>query len=168
MNYHNITHDDMLNGDGLRVVLWVAGCEHHCKECQNPITWSPNNGVIFDEKAKQEIFEELKKTHVSGITFSGGDPLHPRNRSHTFLLMKQIKEKFPKKTIWIYTGYTWEQIQENKYLKTIIKFADVLVDGKFEKEKLNVNYHWAGSTNQRVICVRESIKKGQVVLHDNQ
>ena len=168
MKYHNITHDDMLNGDGLRVVLWVAGCEHHCKGCQNPITWNPNKGITFDDKAKEEIFEELGKTHVSGITFSGGDPLHPRNRSHVFLLIKQIKEKFPTKTIWVYTGYTWEQIQGNKYLPSVIKFVDVLVDGKFEKEKADFNYHWAGSTNQRVIDVQESIKKGQVVLYDNQ
>ena len=77
MRYHNITKDDMLNGDGLRVVLWVAGCSHHCKGCQNPITWDPDGGIPFDEAAKQEIFEQLDKDYISGITFSGGDPLHP-------------------------------------------------------------------------------------------
>lgn len=168
MKYHNITHDDMLNGEGLRVVLWVAGCDHHCKGCQNPVTWNPDGGIVFDADAKKEIFRELKKKHVAGITFSGGDPLHPRNRSHVFMLMKQIREKFPDKTIWIYTGYTWEQIQENKYLPTVIKFADVLVDGRFEQGLAEVNYHWAGSTNQRVIDIQESIKKGQVVLYDNK
>ena len=163
MNYHNITHDDMLNGEGLRVVLWVAGCEHYCKGCQNPVTWNPNDGILFDANAKKEIFDELEKKHVAGITFSGGDPLHPRNRSDVFALMKEIKAKFPNKTIWMYTGYTWEQISWHM----IFDYVDVLIDGKFEKEKLEVNYHWAGSTNQRVIDVRESIKKGKVVLYDN-
>ena len=79
MRYHNITHDDMLNGDGLRVVLWVAGCEHACEECQNPITWSPEGGIEFDCEAMDEIETELKKPHIAGITFSGGDPLHPSN-----------------------------------------------------------------------------------------
>ena len=76
MRYHNITKEDMLNGDGLRVVLWFAGCSHHCRNCQNPITWDPDGGLLFDESAKQEIFEELKKDYTSGITFSGGDPLY--------------------------------------------------------------------------------------------
>ena len=80
MRYHNITKDDMLNGDGLRVVLWLAGCEHHCKNCQNPVTWDPDGGLPFDEAAKAEIYEELDKEYVSGITFSGGDPLLLRNR----------------------------------------------------------------------------------------
>ena len=81
MRYHNITKDDMLNGDGLRVVLWVAGCGHHCKGCQNPITWDPNGGIPFDDAAKAEIFEQLDKDYISGITFSGGDPLHEANRA---------------------------------------------------------------------------------------
>ena len=81
MRYHNITHDDMLNGDGLRAVLWVAGCNHRCKECHNPITWDIDGGIPFDDVAKTEIFAELDKDYISGITFSGGDPLHPENRA---------------------------------------------------------------------------------------
>ena len=94
MRYHNITKDDMLNGDGLRVVLWVAGCSHCCKECHNPITWDPNGGLPFDEAAKQEIYEQLDKSYISGITFSGGDPLHSANRLDVRNLMEEIKEKF--------------------------------------------------------------------------
>ena len=93
MRYHNITKDDMLNGDGLRVVLWVSGCVHCCKECHNPITWDPNGGLEFDEEAKQEIFDELEKSYVSGITFSGGDPLHISNVYEVTALAKEIKEK---------------------------------------------------------------------------
>ena len=80
MQYHNITKDDMLNGDGLRVVLWVAGCTHGCKECQNPVTWDPNGGLLFDERAKEELFEQLEKSYISGITYSGGDPLYVGKR----------------------------------------------------------------------------------------
>ena len=105
MRYHNITKDDMLNGDGLRVVLWVAGCEHHCPNCQNPVTWDINGGLEFDEAAKKGIFDEKKKNYVSGITFSGGDPLHTQNRKDVGALIEEIKEKFPNKTIWIYSGY---------------------------------------------------------------
>ena len=94
MRYHNITKDDMLNGDGLRVVLWVAGCEHHCPNCQNPVTWDINGGLEFDEAAKKEIFDELEKNYVSGITFSGGDPLHTQNRKDVGALIEEIKEKF--------------------------------------------------------------------------
>ena len=108
MRYHNITKDDMLNGDGLRVVLWVSGCSHCCKGCQNPITWDVNGGVVFDESAKQEIFDQLDKPYISGITFSVGDPLHSANRMDVRTLMAEIREKYPNKTIWLYTGGTWE------------------------------------------------------------
>ena len=90
MNYHDITKDDMLNGDGLRVVLWVAGCTHHCQGCQNPITWDVTGGLPFDEAAEKELFEALAKPYCSGITFSGGDPLHPFNREEVFRLMKKF------------------------------------------------------------------------------
>lgn len=167
MRYHNITQDDMNNGDGLRVVLWVAGCEHHCKGCQNPVTWNPDDGLVFDKRAFNEIMKALEKSYVAGITFSGGDPLHPQNRGAVFSIMKAVQKRFPKKTIWVYTGYTWEQILENKYLLAVAKYADVLVDGRFEEELKDVNYHWAGSTNQRVIDVQKSLQKGEVVLHES-
>ena len=97
----------MLNGDGLRVVLWVAGCNHCCRECQNPITWDPNGGLPFTEAEEAEIFTELDKDYIGGITFSGGDPLHPSNISTVTALAKKIREKYPNKTIWLYTGSLW-------------------------------------------------------------
>ena len=100
MRYHNITKADMLNGDGLRVVLWLAGCSHHCQACQNPITWDANDGLIFDEEAKREVFAELEKSWCSGLTLSGGDPLYVGNRKDVSLLVKEIKSKFPDKNIW--------------------------------------------------------------------
>lgn len=162
MRYHNITKDDMLNGDGLRVVLWVAGCSHCCKECHNPITWDPNGGLEFDEAAKQEIFTELEKDYVSGITFSGGDPLHINNMHEVTELAEEIKKKYPNKTIWLYTGSTWEEIAHMQ----VVQYVDVLVDGEFEIDKKDTKLHWKGSANQRVINVPETLKKGEVVLHE--
>ena len=161
MKYHNITKDDMLNGDGLRVVLWVAGCGHHCRECQNPITWDPNGGIPFDGEAREEIFEQLEKDYMAGITFSGGDPLHEANLKEVTALAKEIRSRYPKKTIWLYTGYLWEEIREWE----IMKYLDILVDGRFEPEKKDLTLKWKGSYNQRVINVPKSLELGQVVLH---
>ncbi len=153
MRYHNITKDDMLNGDGLRVVLWVAGCSHCCKECQNPITWDPNGGLLFDEAAKQEIFEQLGKPYISGITLSGGDPLHAANRLDVRNLIEEIKAKFPDKTVWMYTGDSWEHILHYP----VMKYVDVLVDGEFIVEQKDVKLLWKGSKNQRVIDVQKTL-----------
>ncbi len=161
MRYHNITKDDMLNGDGLRTVLWVAGCSHGCKNCQNPITWDICGGIPFDEAAKEELFAELKKSYISGITFSGGDPLHVKNRDEVGALIKEIHERFPDKTIWVYTGYQWEEIEDLPYMK----YVDVLVDGKFVEELKDLNLHWKGSSNQKVIDVKKTREKGEIVLH---
>ena len=153
MRYHNITKDDMKNGDGLRVVLWVAGCSHCCKDCQNPITWDPDGGLEFDDNAKEELFEQLRKNYISGITFSGGDPLHQANISDIRKLSEEIKEKFPDKTQWLYTGYSWEEIFKNPVLNCI----DVVVDGEFDCNQKDNTLMWKGSKNQRVIDVRKTM-----------
>lgn len=160
MRYHNITKDDMLNGTGLRVVLWVAGCNHGCKGCQNPVTWDINGGLPFDEAAKEEIFDELKKPYIEGITLSGGDPLHPVNRKDVEGLVAEIRAKFPEKTIWLYTGFSWEEV---KYLP-FIKKLDVLVDGRFIEALKDTKLYWRGSSNQKVIDVKKSLIKSSVVL----
>ncbi|MCI5823230.1 MAG: anaerobic ribonucleoside-triphosphate reductase activating protein [Pararoseburia sp.] len=161
MRYHNITKDDMLNGDGLRVVLWVAGCDHCCKECQNPITWDPNGGLEFDQGAKDELFEALDKDYISGITFSGGDPLYFGNRPDVEKLAEEVHRRFPQKTIWMYTGFTYEAISDLK----VLDYVDVLVDGEFVVEQKNTQLYWRGSANQRVIDVKASKKAGEVILH---
>ena len=155
MRYHNITKDDMLNGDGLRVVLWVAGCSHCCKGCQNPLTWDPEGGLLFDDAAKREIFEQLSQSYISGITFSGGDPMHEANRLDVRNLMAEIKEKYPQKTIWMYTGDVWENIYQNP----MMQYVNVLVDGEFDIDKLDAKLLWKGSSNQRVIDVQASLKQ---------
>lgn len=151
----------MLNGEGLRTVLWVAGCSHNCPQCHNPVTWDINGGLVFDEAAKEELFEELEKDYISGVTFSGGDPLHEKNREEIGKLVAEIREKFPDKTIWLYTGYNWEEICDLPFLLNV----DVLVDGEFKIEEKDNSLHWKGSANQRVIDVKESLKTGKVQLY---
>ena len=181
INYHNITHDDMNNGDGLRVVLWLSGCSHHCYNCQNPQTWNPDSGIQFDESAKQEIFNELSKDYISGITFSGGDPLHEQNLDEVLKLIKQIRISFPEKTIWLYTGYNFDLLNSkyNEYKYTpfaanadewltrweIISNVDVLVDGEYIDEQRDITLKWRGSSNQRVIDVKQSLTQNKIVLY---
>ncbi|MBQ2671134.1 MAG: anaerobic ribonucleoside-triphosphate reductase activating protein [Clostridia bacterium] len=160
MRYHNITKDDMLNGDGLRVVLWVAGCEHHCEKCQNPVTWDICGGLEFDAAAKDELFSDLNKPYISGITFSGGDPLHPQNREDIGKLIEKFVKKFPDKTIWLYTGYEWNEIKDLPFIKNV----DILVDGKYIDALRDVNLPWRGSSNQKVIDVKKSLEIGKTVL----
>lgn len=175
MNYHNITKCDMKNGPGLRVVLWVSGCSHRCRGCHNKITWDPRSGILFDNDAKIEVLEELHKEYCDGITISGGDPLYPGNRDDVYELIKVIKFKYPNKSIWIYTGYTWEELIEeaqvislkSPLIAEILKHTDVLVDGEFNIELADQNYRWAGSKNQRVIDVQESIKQGGIVFYES-
>lgn len=150
----------MLNGDGLRVVLWVAGCSHCCKECQNPLTWDPNGGLPFDDAAKEEIFEQLDKPYISGITFSGGDPLHSANRLDVRNLMAEIRQKYPDKTIWLYTGDSWENICHY----AAMQYIDVLVDGEFQIDKKDNKLLWKGSSNQRVIDVQKSLKQTDPIV----
>lgn len=163
MRYHDITKDDMLNGDGLRVVFWVAGCTHRCHNCQNPVTWDINGGLPFDDAAKEEIFGELRKDYISGITLSGGDPMHPQHRAEIFELAKEIREKFPTKTIWSYTGFLWEELQNESGMK----YIDVLIDGEFKEELLNTKLHWVGSSNQRIIDVQKTLESGKICLWED-
>ena len=164
MNYHNITKDDMLNGDGLRVVLWVSGCTHCCDGCQNPETWEISSGIEFDKAAYDELFTALEPDYISGITFSGGDPLHPFNKEEVLKLAKEIKEKMPEKTVWLYTGFLWEEIKDAIDLTNI----DVLVDGEFKQELNDNNLKWIGSSNQRIIDVQKTLKEGNIILHCSQ
>ena len=150
----------MLNGDGLRVVLWVSGCTHQCPECQNPITWDLAGGLPFDEEAENELFDALKPAYVSGITFSGGDPLHPFNQGEITRLAKKFKELEPEKTAWLYTGFSWENIKD----LDVMKYIDVLVDGEFMADLKDNNLHWIGSANQRVIDVQKSLNSNKVEL----
>lgn len=169
MRYHNITKADMLNGEGLRVVLWVSGCSHQCPGCQNAITWNPNDGLEFDAAAKQEIFNELAKDWCSGITFSGGDPLFYENRSTIAEMVVEIRNKYPNKTIWLYTGYRYdellEQMKDDNDLNIILHHIDVLLDGRFMLKLADIKIHYVGSSNQEIIDVPKSLKANTKILY---
>lgn len=180
IHYHNITHDDMLNGDGLRVVLWVAGCEHKCKECQNPITWDCDGGIPLTQWEEAEFWEWLSKPWTQGATFSGGDPLHPKNRNKIADMCREIKEKYPSKDIWIYTGYTLKEengefvfdINGNTFAFEALQYVDVIVDGRFECETRkkdiaeNKKVYWRGSSNQRIIDIHQSMKEKKIIVRE--
>ncbi len=189
MNYIKITKNDIANGEGVRVVLWLSGCSHNCKGCHNPQTHNPKSGILFDIEARKELLKALGNEWISGITFSGGDPLNKNNLQDILILIEEIKQTFSDKTIWIYTGYTWEQIMEPNYVKVdkcnpiqgwvsnevdeflrglrqiIVSKCDVLVDGRYEEDKRDITLRWRGSSNQRVIDVQQSIKDNKVVLY---
>ena len=160
MRYHDITKDDMRNGPGLRAVLWVSGCEHHCPGCQNPVTWDPEDGLVFDEKAHDELMDILGRDYISGLTLSGGDPLYPGNRDAVLSLCREVKSAYPDKTIWLYTGYDYEDIRDLE----IMQYIDVLVDGRYEEDKRDVLLHWKGSSNQRVIDNVRSRENGGICI----
>lgn len=160
MNYHNITTDDMLNGQGLRTVLWVSGCSLHCPNCQNPETHDACSGIEFDEQAENEFFEKLSKSYIRGATFSGGHPLEEYNYETVLRLCKKIKTQLPNKTIWLYTGFLWENVKEME----IFNYVDVVCDGPFVESLKDNKLHWVGSSNQRVIDVKASKEQDTIIL----
>lgn len=170
MKYHNITKADMLNGEGLRVVLWTSGCIHHCPACQNALTWDENDGLDFDDSAIKEIYDELEKDWCSGLTLSGGDPLFIPNREVIKNLVTNVKKLYPNKTIWSYTGYTWEELMEqvktDKNLKAILENIDVLLEGRFILKEAEEKLRYVGSANQRIIDVPKTLaNNNEIVLY---
>lgn len=181
LNYHKIEKTSVANGTGIRVVLWVSGCTCFCEGCQNPQTWPFDSGNPFDEKAKEELFAAIDKPYIQGITFSGGHPLEPENVNDVYDLILEIKEKFPEKDIWLYTGYKWESIlnpvitdnfnpERDSWLdnrRNIVSNCDIVVDGKYIEDLKDITLKWRGSSNQRVIDVKETLKRGEVVLWES-
>lgn len=160
MNYHKITQYDCSNGPGIRTVLWVSGCNHHCLGCHNPDTWDPNSGKVFTTSALDTLVESLSSPYISGLTVSGGDPLYVENRITLAGILSHIKSIYPNKSIWLYTGYKYEDIS---YLP-ILDYVDVLVDGQFILGKKDITLLYRGSSNQRLIDVPKTRKLGEVVL----
>ena len=147
MNFQGIEKSSMLNGDGLRCVLWVSGCNHHCKGCHNPDTWDPDSGRPFFLKDYWEIIERVDKDYCDGLTLSGGDPMYPKNREEILCLCKMFRRDFGNtKTIWMYTGYSFEEIKD----EPVLEYLDVIVDGPYIEAQRNINRQWCGSENQRV------------------
>lgn len=160
MNYHKIEKSSIANGTGVRCVLWVSGCRCQCKNCQNPQTWNFDSGKVFDVSAIQEICSQLEKPYIAGLTISGGHPLEPENIQVCTILCMYLKTRFPTKTIWLYTGWSWEEIVHMK----ILEYIDVVVDGKYIEEEKDITLQWRGSKNQRVIDVQKSLNNKMIVL----
>ncbi len=153
MNFCEIKKYDIANGDGVRVSLFVSGCRNHCKGCFNPETWDFNYGDLYTEDTENEIMEALKPEHISGLTVLGGDPFEPENIETVTELCKKVKETYPDKTIWVYTGYYFEDFKDRE----IMKYIDILVDGPFEIDKKDISLSFRGSSNQRIIDIKEEL-----------
>lgn len=164
MNYHKIEKTSIANGPGVRCVLWVSGCNCKCKGCHNPETWDFDSGQPFDDAAKQELFDVLSKPWIQGITFSGGNPLD--TPYPIFSLAQEIRKKFPDKNIWLYSGYTYEQICQSREKFKVLTAIDVLVDGPYIESQRDITLPFRGSKNQRIIDVKKTLQQNEVVLLD--
>ena len=160
MNYLSMTKAEIANGRGVRVALWVSGCNHYCKNCQNPESWNCNAGKKFTDEDFNNLIKELSLPYYDGLTLTGGDPLHPSNIKDVENIVIKLKELLPNKTIWCYTGYDYEQV---KHLN-IMNYIDVLVDGLYIDELRDITLPFKGSSNQRVINMPETIKQKKIVL----
>ena len=160
MRYKDITCPDVCNGTGCRVILWLQGCTHHCKGCQNPETWCFNGGKEFDAKAKDKLIELLKLPYIKGLTLSGGDPLFQPEACT--LIAKHAKEIGL--DVWCYTGFTFEALLKNEKALDLLKYVDVLVDGPFILKEKSYNVDFRGSRNQRVIDVPKSLEEKRAIV----
>lgn len=170
MNYAVIKPWDIANGPGVRVSLFVSGCTHHCKDCFNPEAWDFDYGEVFDEAVMERILDMMKPDYIKGITYLGGEPFDPRNQEGLLILSKKIKERYPKKSIWSFTGYVYEKNLPivDGVTEALLSYLDVLVDGPFVAEKKNLSLRFRGSSNQRLIDMPRTLKNNAVVLWDER
>lgn len=169
MNYADIKKIDVANGEGVRVSVFVSGCNHHCKGCFNQCAWDFNYGKKFTEKEEQQIIDYMNHDYISGLSLLGGEPLEPKNQEGLLPLVKKVKEKFPDKNIWCYTGFDFEKdvvgkmAKNNETTRELLKYIDVIVDGKFEEDKRDLKLQFRGSSNQKIVDVKKSLQTGQIV-----
>ena len=170
MNYSNIKFNDIANGEGVRTSLFVSGCTHHCKHCFNPETWDFNYGKVFDKNVEQEILKRLAPDYINGLTLLGGEPMEPANQKGLLEFVKTVKQTYPNKTIWCYSGYLFdsELLAPSRahcpWTKELLSYIDILVDGEFVEELKDITLRFKGSSNQRIIDVQQSLALGKVVL----
>ena len=169
MNYAEIKNCDIANGPGVRISLFVSGCTHHCPGCFNQVAWDFDYGQPFTQQTIDEILELLKPGYIRGLTLLGGEPFEPENQGAIVELLRQIKEKYPQKSIWAFSGYLFEHILSGKLgewaiTREYLGYLDVLVDGPFVEAKKNLSLRFRGSENQRIIDVPASLAQNKVVL----
>lgn len=169
MNYSAIKKCDVANGPGVRVSLFVSGCTHHCKGCFNAETWDFNFGSEFTKTQEEEIIEHLKPEHIKGFSLLGGEPFEPSNQRVLVSLLKRIKKIYPQKTVWCYTGYLLEDelLNESRarceVTDEMLSYIDILVDGEFKEELKDLRLRFRGSSNQRIIDLKETLKGKEIV-----
>ncbi len=170
MNYSAIKYYDIANGPGVRTSLFVSGCTLRCKGCFNYTAWDFNSGQPFTKETEEEILESLRSEHVSGLTILGGEPMELQNRQALLPFIKRVREEFPKLSIWVYSGYTWETDHLDRMQKEwpetreLLSLLDVIVDGKFDIDQYSLMLKFRGSKNQRIIDVQKSLATGETVL----
>ncbi len=172
MNYATIKECDVANGPGVRVSVFVSGCNHHCKGCFNEVAWDFNYGDKFTDETIDRVLQDLDHEYIAGLSLLGGEPLEYQNQKGLLPLVRKVKEKFPNKTIWCYTGFDFEKDVMGKMYnnweetKELISDIDVIVDGKFELEKKNPSLQFRGSENQRLIDVKKTLSENKIVWAD--
>lgn len=171
MNYGQVYYTDTANGVGCRTAFFVSGCYHHCPGCFNEATWDFNYGKPFTKDVEDEIVESLKPPYMDGLTILGGEPMERANQEAVCHLIQRVKKEAPHATIWMYSGFTWEELLDKDYLRCHSKYTsdilsniDVLVDGRFELKLKDFRLRFRGSSNQRIIDVKKSLSSGKVVL----
>ncbi len=170
MNYSVIKECDVANGPGIRTTLFVSGCPHHCKGCFNEATWDYNYGQPFTDATIEYIINTMRPDYIAGLTLLGGEPFDPANQPALIPLVKRVKEEFPNKNIWCFTGYLFDKeicdkmLKEYDFTGELLSYIDVLVDGRFVEEKKDLMLKFKGSSNQRTILVKESLESGSINL----
>ncbi len=172
MNYADIKKADIANGLGVRVSVFVSGCNHHCKNCFNPEAWDFNYGKEFTDEEISKVIKELDHPYVTGLSLLGGEPLEHINQQGLLPLLRKVKQQLPDKNVWCYTGYTFDnEVMGNMFnnweeTPELLSYIDVMVDGKFEEEKKDIKLRFRGSSNQRIIDVKKSMKEKKVILYE--
>lgn len=173
MNYATIKKHDVANGPGVRVSLFVSGCNHKCKNCFNSEAWDFNYGTLFTDETIEEILVALKPDYIKGLSLLGGEPFEPKNQSEVLRLLEIFKKTYPEKDVWCYSGFDFEKdmlskrLDESERVKKMLAHIDFLVDGKFVEKLKNPNLRFKGSANQRIIDVKKSLAGGHLVLWEN-
>lgn len=173
MNYATIKNCDIANGPGVRVSLFVSGCTHHCKGCFNEVAWDFDYGEPFTQATIDSILDMLRPDFVKGITLLGGEPFEPQNQPALVDLLRQIRAKYPQKSVWAFSGYLFDKdilpgkLGDPEITREFLSYVDVLVDGRFVEEKKDLTLRFRGSSNQRLINVPESLEKGGIVLWED-
>lgn len=164
MKYNRIRKMDISNGPGVRVSIFIQGCEFHCKDCFNPETWDFKCGNEFTDDTIKKVLDLCDYDHIEGLTILGGEPMHPINIEGTTKLAKEFKKRFPKKSLWVWTGFLYEGIKD----KEVFNYIDVLVDGQFKTELFSPLLRWRGSSNQRVIDINKTKKNGDIIIYEDE